>query len=539
MCGIWLLFGDICNLNGYYEKFMNIKHRGPDRSTLEILDNTILGFHRLSINDLSINGDQPFKLENDTSIIYCICNGEIYNHIELTEKYNLPVSSKSDCEVLIHLYNLIGIDSMANEIIGEFAYIILDINKSTNIIKLVACRDRFGIRPLFISENTDNNTKLSLCLSSEVKGLYDVHKAKRFPPRHYMQTTLIPELGIWSNIEYKCYWNLELFRNVKFQYELSNISLIKTTLIDCYKQMLESDRPICAFLSGGLDSSLGASIISRLLKENGKRLPTFSIGLERSTDEKYAKMVAEFIDSDHTHIKITKEDVINSIEEVIKVTETFDTTTIRASIGQYLLAKWISQNTEYKVAYIGDGSDELTAGYLYFHRAPDSITSHNENINLLSDIDLFDVLRVDRGVASNGLEARVPYLHKSFVELYLSFNPDLRHPSTFGIEKGLLRTAFNDQNDPYLPKEVLYRKKEAFSDGCSAIDDSLFKIIQDYLYTLGYTHINGVDREIKYYKDVWDRYYSNSSLVPYFWKHKWSPETNDPSARTLGGSALI
>ncbi len=245
---------------------------------------------------------------------------------------------------------------------------------------------------------------------------------------------------------------------------------IRDVFTECVIERIQSDRDMGALLSGGLDSSLVCSIFARELAKKGRKLYTYSIGMPGATDRKYAEMVSKHIGSIHKHVEFSEKDFINAVEKIVQVTETFDITTIRATTGNYLIGKWISQNTDIKVVLIGDGSDELCSGYMYFFNAPTPLDSHKENIRLIEDIHRYDVLRADRGVADNGLEARVPFLDKKFINLYLSIDPKLRIPSmtSFGVkmEKALLRDSFKDEN--LLPKQVLYRRKEAFSDGVSS-----------------------------------------------------------------------
>jgi asparagine synthase (glutamine-hydrolysing) len=307
--------------------------------------------------------------------------------------------------------------------------------------------------------------------------------------------------------------------------------------------MLESDRELGALLSGGLDSSLVVSIASKYLHQFGKRLKTFSIGLPGSTDKEYAEMVATFCNTDHTHIELTTEYFLSALKHVIYATETFDITTIRASTGQYLVSKWISEHTNIKVLLIGDGSDELTAGYMYFHKAPSPTDLHIENKKLLTEIHFYDVLRADRGIATHGLEARVPFLDHRFVDLYMSLDPSLRIPTESRIEKWLLRKSFDTGR--YLPAPVLWRKKEAFSDGVSSVQKSWYQIVQEsaeQMYTDEqlasaqqlYTHCPPPTKEALYFRDIFESLYPNTShVIPHYWLPNWCGDIKEPSARVL------
>jgi asparagine synthase (glutamine-hydrolysing) len=304
---------------------------------------------------------------------------------------------------------------------------------------------------------------------------------------------------------------------------------------------MQSERPLGALLSGGLDSSLVAGIAAKLLSEENKRLTTFSIGMDaESPDIKYARKVADHINSIHHEIIIPVEIWIENLKNVIRQIETYDITTIRASTGQYLLAKWISENTDIKVLLNGDGADELESGYLYFYNAPGATGAHNENLRLLENIHYYDVLRVDRGISAWGLEARVPFLSKDFVDLYLSIDKNLRHPlkgEGSRIEKYLIRNAFTDED--LIPSGVLWRKKEAFSDGVSHVKKSWFEYIKEYIEAqvsdeeFAKHIIDFPSKEAYWYKKIYSSYYPVSNNFLRYWMPKWSNETKDPSARVL------
>ena len=315
---------------------------------------------------------------------------------------------------------------------------------------------------------------------------------------------------------------------------------------------LESDRPIGALLSGGLDSSLVVSIAAAHLKKLGKRIRTFSIGIPGSTDKEFAEMVAKHCDTDHTHVEFTEQHFLEAIPEVILATETYDTTSIRASVGQFLISRWIKENTIIKVLLIGDGSDEVAAGYMYFHNAPSPFTSHIENVRLVQDIRFFDSLRADRCIAYNGIEARVPFLDHLFIDLYLSIPYEYRVPLQEGcigrkIEKWLLRKSFDRNNyvAPYLPAAVLWRKKEAFSDGVSSKQKSWYQVIQDNLESMYVSdefkdpmitsHISPKTKESLHYRLIFNKYFhpDAAGVIPYYWLPKWCGDITDPSARIL------
>jgi len=305
------------------------------------------------------------------------------------------------------------------------------------------------------------------------------------------------------------------------------------------KRIDNSDREICCLLSGGLDSSLVCAIAQQF---SDKPIKTYSIGLKDSVDLINARSVAKHINSEHHEVIVSEEEFLNAIPDVIYAIESYDTTTVRASVGNYLISKYIKETTDCKVILNGDGADELMGGYLYFSACNDIFEFDKECKRLLKDIGYFDVLRSDKSISSNGLEARTPFLDRTFVQYYLSLSPLLRsHSHNDTIEKYLIRTAFEKEN--ILPNEVLWRKKEAFSDGVSGLQKSWSDIIKEYVEMLPndllsninkeYEHNNPTTKEQQYYRYLFETMYPNcSSIIPYFWMPKFI-EATDSSARTL------
>lgn len=539
MCGIWGSLQKHSQLSPsqLYALFSKIKHRGPDRSAFlemkEFID-VFIGFHRLAIRDKSRNGDQPFITECESKTTYTICNGEIYNYKDLERKYpDFNPNSTSDCEIIPYIYLNHGLEQLLNDLNGEYAIAIIEIYHNIDEIEIKLIRDRLGIRPLFYSYI--DNEAFSFC--SEMKGLKGLGKIEQLNAGSYIEGII--DTGGFSFRRNSYY---------SFEYPICNIEMyigdvlgnVREKLINSVQMMLDTDRPLGALLSGGLDSSLVVSIASMELKKRGKVLNTFSIGMKGATDKEYAEMVAEYCGTNHTHIELTNEQFLNAIEEVIYTSETFDITTVRATTGQYLVSKWIAENTDIKVLLIGDGSDELTGGYLYFHNAPNEIEFHMENCKLLEEIHRYDVLRADRGIAGNGLEARVPFLNYEFVDYYMSINPTLRMAKGC-IEKYLLRKSF----EGYLPDVVLYRKKEAFSDGVSGKEKSWFVMIQEMVEGMYdekefekrcgmHEHCTPVSKEALFYREIYERDYSGCVIVDKFWLPNWSGGVREPSARVLG-----
>ena len=533
MCGIFALFNTSkitkqININNEFQKGVG---RGPEHSSLttnQQLDYT-LGFHRLAINGLNSVSNQPFNIDGYT----LICNGEIYNYKELYEMMNIQPKTQSDCEVIIYLVAKYGIEQALRMLDGVFAFVL--INNNTN--EALIARDPYGVRPLYYY--TDN----SIGFSSELKMIHNFSsKVKQFTPGSYLK--LYMRSNNWQQSGLLIKYHIPAFpyniSNSDANYYIYDYYLqgIRNHLYNAVKKrVLATERPIACLLSGGLDSSLIASLVSQISKElgNSKPIETYSIGLPGSTDLVYAKQVADWIGSKHCEILVTEEEMLSAIPEVIKAIESYDTTTVRASIGNYLLGKYISANSDAKVIFNGDGSDELAGGYLYMSSCPDSIEYDKETLRLLKDIHLFDVLRSDKCISSHGLEPRTPFLDKGFVNYYLSIPLKYRnHNNGSKIEKYLIREAFGKG---ILPDEVLFRKKEAFSDGVSSHGKSLYQIIQEYVSNLP-EYINRSDLTIKekekaYYKDLFLSYYNTSAdILPYYWMPKYI-QSDDPSARTL------
>ena len=528
MCGIFLIEkNNKISLNAAFLEFNKSKNRGgipPDDTTFSELSNYYLGFHRLSINGLNTESNQPF-IKNG---IYVICNGEIYNYKELYSHLGITPRTNSDCEILIDLYQLYPIDDFIHMLDGVFSFIIYDTTKNSILIG----RDPFGVRPLYYSHDYKN-------FSSELKQINNLttETITQFPPGHYLindgkTVSLNKYYSVTRHFMPYCK-NVVSYGDEKNYYK----SLIKGTLVNAVKKRLISDRPIACLLSGGLDSSLITSIVVSLLKEKtDNKLETFSIGLPNSTDLIYAKKVAKYLGTNHTEIILTEDDFFNAIPDVIEKIESYDTTTVRASVGNYLVSKYISEHSNAKVIFNGDGSDEVTGGYLYFHKAPSDLVFDFEIKKLLENIHYFDVLRSDKTISSCGLEPRTPFLDKTFVNTYLSIPLSYRRPKSGEIEKKLLRDSFID----FLPHEFLYRKKEAFSDGVSGNERSWYQIIAEKLSTMSFPtiyysekYLSPKTNEQMYYRYLFDKIYPNrENVVPYFWMPNWS-NTTDPSARTL------
>ena len=521
MCGIFVLIGD--NNNPYVD-FMKGAKRGPEGSKMICVNGIYFGFHRLAINGLDDLSNQPMQHNN----CVLVCNGEIFNYKDLINEYDLDVKTNSDCEVILLLYNKIGIDFI-HYLDGEFAFVLYDGNDNTFIVG----RDPYGVRPLYMS---NNNSKYCFCSDIEPMKNLDFNNITNFTP------------GTIGNIDKNLqlyYWNYYTINNtvmnksiIMYNSEFYNL-LCKAV----HKRVVTCERPVACLLSGGLDSSIVAALSARICKEKGIILETYSIGLQNSEDLKYAAKVANHIQSKHTEIICTEDDFYNSIPNVIKDIETYDTTSVRASVGNWNVGKYIKEHSEAKVILNGDGADELMGGYMYFHACPSSSEFDEECKRLLKNIHYFDVLRSDKSISSHGLEPRTPYLDKQLVEYYLNIPIEIRnHAALKKQEKYFIRNVINQKDPDLLPKEVLFRNKEAFSDGVSGLEKSWYEIIQDRVKyepivntfeEKEYIFNPPITKEQKYYRAIFESYYpACSHLIPYFWMPRWVDAT-DPSARTI------
>jgi len=518
MCSI-LGYLSLKDINLVKEGFDEVTSRGPDMERYIEFSNAILGFKRLSIMGIDEKGMQPFNYKN----YHIVCNGEIYGFRKIKknlENKGYEFKSNSDCEILLPLYELYGVE-MFKMLDAEFALIIYDELKED----FIAARDPIGIRPLYYGYDKDHK----IIFASEPKCLTKItNKILPFPPGHY-----------YKNGKFICYNDITKFDNVTND-NLENICKnIHDLLIEGVNKRLDSDVPVGFLLSGGLDSSLVCAIASKKLK---KPIETYSIGMNTDAiDLKYAKIVSEYINSNHHEIIITKDDVINSLNEVIKILGTYDITTIRASIGMYLLCKVIHKTSDIKVLLTGEISDELF-GYKYTDFAPNEIEFQNESIKRIKELHMYDVLRADRCISSNSLEARVPFGDLAFVNYVMSINPKLKM-NNYNMGKYLLRHAF--ESDNILPYDILMREKAAFSD---AVGHSMVDYLKEYANNYysdseynelikKYDHAKPFTKESLLYREIFEEYYPNQSqMIVDFWmpnKNWENCNVNDPSARVL------
>ena len=517
----------MCSIMGYCDKdvdkelfrqgFDKTISRGPDDSRIIDTGKGLLGFHRLAIMGLSPEGMQPFELNGN----YCVCNGEIYGYEnikkELQKEYTFK--SGSDCEIILPMYEKYGTDMFAM-LDAEFACIIYDAKKQSYI----AARDPIGIRPLFYGYDK----KGVMVFASEAINLVGiVDKIFPFPPGHFYCEGKFLRYSNVAKPDKKCYDSTD-----KIFVE------IRKKLTAGIEKRLVADAKVGFLLSGGLDSSLVCAVAQKASK---KPIRTFAIGMsEDAIDLKYAKEVADYIKSEHTEVIIDKNDVLQNLEKVIKILATFDITTIRASIGMYLVCKYIHEHTDIRVLLTGEISDELF-GYKYTDFAPSAEAFQQEAEKRISELYMYDVLRADRCISVNSLEARVPFGDLDFVKYVMSIDPE-KKLNRYNKGKYLLRKAFEGD---YLPEDILMREKAAFSD---AVGHSMVDYLKEYAeqyYTdkefeekcKKYTHARPFTKESLLYREIFEKYYpGQAEMIVDFWmpNKSWKGcDVNDPSARVL------
>ncbi|MDA7636877.1 asparagine synthase B [Flavobacteriaceae bacterium] len=456
MCGIVCAFNvkgnnDVIRSN-VLKMAQKVRHRGPDWSGIYSSENAILAHERLAIVDPT-SGKQPILSEDGLKVI--AVNGEIYNHQNLKDSFATDYNfrTESDCEVILALYEKKGINFL-NDLNGIFAFALYDSSND----KYIIARDHMGIIPLYMGWDKDD----IFYVSSELKSLEGVcDKIELFPPGHYLESSST-DLKKWYNPEWVSYDHVKDSE--------TSIKAIHDSLSAAVKRQLMSDVPYGVLLSGGLDSSITSALAkkfaSKRVESNDKQdawwpqLHSFSVGLKDAPDLKAARIVADHIGTIHHEINFTVQEGIDAIRDVIYHLETYDITTIRASTPMYLIARAI-KSLGIKMVLSGEGADELFGGYLYFHKAPNAKEFHEETVRKLDKLHQYDCLRANKSLAAWGIEGRVPFLDKEFIDVAMNINPEDKMIKNGRIEKWVLREAFKD----YLPESVLWRQKEQFSDG--------------------------------------------------------------------------
>ncbi len=517
MCSIMGYCGKVADMQSFLDAFDRTLSRGPDESRVIDAGGGVLAFHRLAIMGFQPEAMQPFELDGS----YVVCNGEIYGFERFREELagEYEFKSGSDCEVLLPLYRKYGVE-MFRMLDAEFALIMYDGTTG----EFIAARDPIGIRPLYYG----CDERGVMIFASEAKNLVGlVGEILPFPPGHY-----------YRNGEFVCYHDITHVDSVLEDGLETVCKNIREKLIRGVEKRLVSDAKVGFLLSGGLDSSLVCAIAAR---RSSQPIRTFAIGMSKDAiDLKYAKQVADFIGSDHTEVIVTEADILDALEEVIHILGTFNITTIRATIGMYPARKAIHGTTDIRVLLTGEISDELF-GYKYTDFAPDAEAFQEESLKRVRELHMYDVLRADRCISVNSLEARVPFGDLDFVEYVLAVDPELKL-NRYGKGKYLLRHAFEGLG--YLPDGILWREKAAFSD---AVGHSMVDCLKRYaegLYDDGFRercaafdHSPPFTKESLLYREIFERYYpGQGGMISGFWmpNRDWEGcDVDDPSARVL------
>ncbi len=519
MCTVFAIESSHPDFEKIEAAFKKTTSRGPDDTRYLQLDQALLGFQRLSIMGPNPSGMQPFCLNGSAAI----CNGEIYGFRPLKEELiekGYTFESESDCEILLPLYEEYGTDCF-RMLDAEYACVIYDAKTQ----KLIAARDPIGIRPLHYGYTPEGE----IVFASEAKNLVDlVDEIIPFPPGHF-----------YKDGEFHCYRDMREVEQVSDDDLETACSKIHDLLVEGVNKRLDSDVPVGFLLSGGLDSSLVCAIAQAQMDHP---IETFAIGMDTDAiDLKYARQVADYIGSNHHELIMTEKEVLDTLEEVIAELGTFDITTIRASMGMYLLCKKIREISDVRVLLTGEISDELF-GYKYTDFAPDAEAFQKESEKRIHELHMYDVLRADRCISTHSMEARVPFGDLDFVEYVMSINPELKL-NTYDMGKYLLRHAF--EQDKLLPESILFRQKAAFSDavGHSMADD--LKAFAEKTYTdeefeqkaASYSWSAPFTKESLLYREIFEKYYPGQGhMIAGFWmpNPEWEGcQVNDPSARVL------
>ena len=524
------------------EMSKKLRHRGPDWSGIFSDENAVLAHERLAIVDPK-SGQQPLYSKDGRYVL--AANGEIYNHLELREKYakNHDFLTDSDCEIIIALYHLKGKDFL-NDLNGIFGFVLYDSFEN----KFFVARDHVGIIPLYVGWDKND----TMYVSSELKALEGkCQKIEIFPPGCLYHSD-DKEYVKWYN---KSWMTFETVKNNE-----TKIEDLKKSLEDAVHRQLMSDVPYGVLLSGGLDSSITSALAKKFsakrIESDDKddawypQLHSFSVGLAGSPDLKAAKIVAKHIGSIHHEINFTIQEGLDALRDVIYHIETYDVTTVRASTPMYLMARVI-KSMGIKMVLSGEGADEIFGGYLYFHKAPNSKEFHNETVRKIEKLYQYDCLRANKSLAAWGIEGRVPFLDKDFMDVAMNINPKDKMINKERMEKWVLRKAFEN----YLPNKVAWRQKEQFSDGVGySWIDSLKELVENEVSDYEFQNANKrfpfqtpMSKEEYYYRSIFEDHFPSetaaqtvpsvpsvacSSPIALKWDKSFQ-KLNDPSGRAV------
>lgn len=514
MCGIFGILDIKTDVSELRSKALELskllRHRGPDWSGIWNNDNAILCHERLAIVDVD-NGAQPLTNRSENHIL--AVNGEIYNHKELEQTLDTPYDfkTKSDCEVILPLFEAHG-PAFLDQLKGMFAFVLYNKEDDTYLI----ARDHIGIIPLYTGFDEHGN----FYISSEMKALVPICKTvQEFPPGHYLWSKT-GELTQYYQREWRDYDNVKDNE--------TNLDDLKVAFEKAVKSHLMSDVPYAVLLSGGLDSSLvsavAAKYVAKRVEDGDKsdawwpRLHSFAVGLEGAPDLVAAKKVADMIGTVHHEIHFTVQEGLDAIRDVIYFLETYDVTTIRASTPMYLMSRKIKA-MGIKMVLSGEGSDEIFGGYLYFHKAPNAQEFHEETVRKLDRLHMFDCARANKATCAWGVEARVPFLDKEFIDVAMRLNPKDKMIAGDRMEKWVLRKAFD--NGEFLPPEILWRQKEQFGDGVGyswidSIKEKAEEMVSDQqMQTAEFRFpVNTPDtKEGYFYRSIFEEFFPQESAV--------------------------
>jgi len=545
MCGICILWGEQIDPATHQTCLDALGPRGPDITQSEIVKHTAtgldvaIGFSRLHIQGSTSGAEQPFRMTDGRLVL---CNGEIFNSDILIRQLGLVVpAGSSDCAVIPALLERgLPLTEVARQLDGDFAIVVVDLKAGTATV----ARDPYGVRPMFYARGSKWTG-----LASELKGLpVGSEQVEAVEPGTAVVYSLDPTVAKKETVWHQAPWLKTPYWRSSLEGLTAGGQALKHALEEAVRKRLTTVRAVGACLSGGLDSSLVAAIAAKQLAKKGVRLHTYTVGMEGSPDLVAARLVAKHIKSVHHERILTAEECLAIIPEVVKAIESFDITTVRASVGNYFVGRLVAAETpDVKVVLNGDGADEVLGGYLYMRAAPDDAAFETETDRLLAEIHRYDVLRSERSMAAHGLESRSPFLDRQFVSVARALPTDALRPSATMIEKSILRSAFSE--DGLLPESVLWRRKEAFSDGISRAEKSWFvsaaakgeEVVGsdsslDWKTKASFYEVNPPPTaEAFWYRELFHQSYpisASAAVAPAMWMPRFVAAT-DPSARTL------